>query len=699
MKVTTFSKIGATAGAACLLVGALAMPATADPVVTNPVTYGHLVGLGSDTTQDVVNGLAKAIGGNKIASYDATGSDSVVTRPAVGENALIQVPRAANSGSGRDLLRVAIGQASSGSATIPSTSVTVPITSSVVGQIDFARSSSGPTTADGTGALTYVPFAKDAVTVAVNPLSPLAAVPFTVTSAENHTSPSLSNVYRGLVTYAYVSGTTGSFVYQGVGDSSTVPVDAVTGTQAYKIQAYLPTAGSGTRSFFIGKLNALTEANITLLPAGTVKAVYGDDNLPVQEHNGSVVENDLTAIVPFSISQWVAQSNSIEGVNDRRHSAILLPLNGVAPITGTTTFSTNPLYTALTRDVYNIVPTRSALNPTTDIAKTFVGLNSLVCLQTATIEKYGFLSLPTTCGNTDLRGYPATNSAVTAATLDNATVTLGDSVTATVAVTDGQWDQGGVVSLINDDDEVVATADLAAGAESVDVELTPTEVGTITITSAEFTPTLPGIKDSSRALDATINTVLAPSVTSISAPASIKVGATVPVIVWVDGAAPAGGTVTLYDGETTLATKVLTEGEQGAYLTFVAKKVGYNLSATYTAPAGSNTSNSTSAPKAINFAKGTPVIKVGTIKTVSASSKSKFVVALTGVTGAVPTGTITIKEGSTVRVADLAISSTTGKVTVTMPKLKKGTHKVTITYSGDTNWATASKSSVVIKIK
>ena len=149
MKVTTFCKVAVSAGAAALLVGALATPAQADPTSG----FGTLVGFGSDTTQDVVNGLATAIGGGKIASYDAVGGSSSVVVRAGGS----AVPRTSGSGAGRDALLVAIGRIPEKSGVALSDGTTKTIDSSIIGNIDFARSSGGPAAADTTadGSVAY----------------------------------------------------------------------------------------------------------------------------------------------------------------------------------------------------------------------------------------------------------------------------------------------------------------------------------------------------------------------------------------------------------------------------------------------------------------------------------------------------------------------------------------------------------------
>ena len=692
MKVTTFCKFGITMGAAALLVGGLAVPAAnADPAVN---TYGTLVGLGSDTTQDVVNGLARAIGGNKLASYDAFGSSTVVTR-----DGGVAVPRGSGSGPGRDLLRVAIGQ--TGSATIavaPSGTASITAANSI-GQVDFARSSSGPATGDtrNDGVLAYIPFARDAVSVAVDPASPLKVVPFVLGSSATAGSdvPSLYNVYRGDVKFAYVSGAAGSYSYVGVGATAAA---APAGSTAYAIQPLLPKAGSGTRSFFIGKIG-LTEPIISGQPAGTIKSTYGA-GLDVQEHDGSAISGDLTAIAPFSIAQWVAQANGVEGVTDRRHGAVILGLDGVTATTGSgTSYVTNPSFTAMTRDVYNIVPSKLADDASSDIAKTFVGIGSSVCSAGNTIQAYGFQLMPgttpaSTCGYKSLRAYEGSTSSVSVE-LEESTVSATTTATATATVNPGFHSQGGTVYIVDANDNELGSEVLAAGQTSVDVTVTPTGIGAATI-HAEFVPTLSGIKSSSSATT-TLTVVAAASNVTLSAPSNLTVGKTAGIIAWVEGASQLGGTVTFRDGETVIGTSVLSPGEQGAYVSFVAKKTSYTLTAAYTAPANSGTADSASIVKSLVVGKATPVVATATVKTVKASQNAKVSVAVKGTGGLIPTGTITVTEGAKTLVATKTLSSK-GTVTVTLPKLKKGTHTVTITYNGNSLFSTAVKSVVKVKI-
>lgn len=94
----------AFAAAALAVTAAGGSIAFADPA--GPPQYRPLSGVGSDTTQDVMNGLAAAItvnGQKVIGSYDATGSANVTTKdPAVNANCTMARPN--GSGAGRAAL-------------------------------------------------------------------------------------------------------------------------------------------------------------------------------------------------------------------------------------------------------------------------------------------------------------------------------------------------------------------------------------------------------------------------------------------------------------------------------------------------------------------------------------------------------------------------------------------------------------------
>ncbi len=304
MNVKTRVRAGAAFGAAALGLGIMAPVAAADPA--SPTDYRVLAGVGSDTTQDVLNGLGESVdGGNTIASYDATGSSTIKTR-AVN----CSIPRPNGSSAGITALNAAIDGST--------------------GCIDFARSSRGPA-ATGTD-LTFIPFAQDKVTIAVRQDSPL-------NSNLNLTTAQLKSIF----------------------ECTTTTLNGVT------LTPLLPQAGSGTLSFFLGAIG---------------NPVVGTCVGTMQEHNGVQLDS-AGDIAPYSVSQYNAQVSEV--VPDRHGNTVLGKVNGGQ----------------FSRDVYNVVPSAKLTTPAIDA--TFTGADSKVCLDTDTIQLYGFTPAPN-CGATTLKG-------------------------------------------------------------------------------------------------------------------------------------------------------------------------------------------------------------------------------------------------------------------------------------------------------
>ncbi|WP_427889112.1 hypothetical protein ACQHIV_37705 [Kribbella sp. GL6] len=369
MKLHRYARYGAAAAAAVLVLGLAAPTASADP---NPVTdYRQLAGVGSDTTQDVMNGVGLTVnGGATIASWDARGTSTITTKdPATNANCT-GIVRPDGSGQGRSALRASEGEGQWNGKTITNC-------------VDFARSSSSPSTPTATGNYTYIPFGVDAVTYAVhsNAVSDLG-FPTTLTAQQ------LEGIYKCVI--------------RSVNGIAVTPL--------------LPQSGSGTRAFWLSKVDILEDE----LPA---YPCIQQRNNTIQEHDGRVLTYDFAQnkadIVPFSVAQYIAQTNhgkTIGGVTvnteDRRGSAVLGRINGVAPTTGTDP-KLNTSFPII-RDVYNVVPTHDieGAAPDSTIVNTFVGANSAVCQQSAVIQAFGFgfrtTSVPgdllkQACGATGLR--------------------------------------------------------------------------------------------------------------------------------------------------------------------------------------------------------------------------------------------------------------------------------------------------------
>lgn len=321
-------------------------PAYADPTGGE---YRTLTGVGSDTTQSVMNGMAEAIkdGSNAkiLASYDAinptTGEvgDKIQTRA----NGLA-FTRPDGSGAGVKALTSSIK------------GLTYPAAGGVdvTGQVDFARSSSGPSAA-GTD-LTFIPFAKDAVSYAYSDTG-TDAVPAGLTTAD------LKKIFNGDVT-TYVGA------------------DAAT----HSYHPMLPQTGSGSRKFFLSALS-LTENDFT-------------KSLPTfQENKGDQIDV-VGEIGPFSAAAYIAQTNGVIDNTITAHAVKLGSVDSIDPIKGDGTLNSS---FPLARNVYNVVST-ARLSGTSDADKllqsVFAGKDSKICTETSVITTYGFGLLGDACGGT-----------------------------------------------------------------------------------------------------------------------------------------------------------------------------------------------------------------------------------------------------------------------------------------------------------
>ena len=510
MKTSSISKVAIALGINALVLGGLvAGPASADP--TSGVLYGDLVGTGSDTTQDILNGLSLSLGtnadtGNRyIASYDAapgSGNGSVsgdcgtvrdkITPQEEGGPTFV---RPNGSGNGRDTLRAAIGQAATASVKSYAcglsggSSATLNATD-IKGAVQFARSSSGPGAGDTTaaGVLAYVPFAKDAMTVAVSPTTKIPALTFGTAAVNTSFGGTLGKVEPTL--YALYTCKATQVIVPASGSSFLANANYVeqSGDVAHPLNVYIPQSGSGTRSYWIARFN-VTETNIT---DGAANASCLDATInggahageAVQEHSGLAVGSDDYAVTPHSIPTYVAQNNGVPGVTSRINGAVLHPIGGVNPTTGTgTSKAMNPTYLTSTKTsmlgrlMYNIVPSRTLDDPTSLEHEVFAGLTSLVCQATSTITTYGYGLLTATqgsssCGFTNLRAYAPSTAVFTIDVVDAETPTAnvrtdaveGDTVVFRVKLLTSNGNGGGVVQLNDGAGNTFAEFELDAAA-------------------------------------------------------------------------------------------------------------------------------------------------------------------------------------------------------------------------------------------
>jgi hypothetical protein len=268
------SLIAAAAGAGVISLALTTLPlAQADPI--GPPQYRQLAGMGSDTTQTLMNALADVItvdGQKVLGSYDAIGSTTVATKSTPACSA---VPRANGSSAGRDALQRSLAAND--------------------GCLQFARSSSSRGTYTSPISMVWIPFATDALTFAVR---------------------DDGDVPRGL---------------------SKAEIVAIFKCEVPAYQPALVQTGSGTRQSWLSYVG-ITEAQIAagtypcLVPQKDGGTFPG--NLP-QEHDGRELKKNQ--IMPYSAAVYQAQMYGT--APDRRGRSVVGYIDGVVPTVINTEFS------------------------------------------------------------------------------------------------------------------------------------------------------------------------------------------------------------------------------------------------------------------------------------------------------------------------------------------------------------------------
>ena len=720
-----FSQLAVALSGAAVIAAGTTLPAIADPA--SVTKYGELVGMGSDTTMDVMDGIAKALETatptnasslQKIASYKAIGSADVAV-----DASGISIPRFNGSSSGRDALLIALGQKTDTSLAISSDEFGVArsaaaTTNALNGRLHFARSSDGPGSTNASGVITYVPFAIDSLTYAVSANSKIPADIPLGSAAETETL-SLTNIYKKIFTKVIVDATTGEYIK--IEKENYIPVDGV--EIAHTINAYIPQAGSGTRKFWISKVG-ISETDIT--NGNTAAKATTPSGLSVQEHDGSALANDPYALVGFSISQWVAQTNRV--ALNRLSGAVLRSIGGVPPTTGSgTSYETNPAWTAIQRTVYNIVPT-ALVNATTEnaITRAFRGTDSLVCQAKDVITKYGYglLSYPTApleaadavagrtvggnatvCGNITSVNRTNAPSVSTVELADPLKNTAGNSAVIKATVT-SNGNQGGTVTLYSDylgaNEEPVASGIVAKGATFVDITVANTTSSAYAKNlKAEFIPALSGIAASNSGITAlalSLTAATPPPVektaTGVSLAATVATnGLTATINATVTGGQ--AGTLNLYNTEftgTPMKTVDVSATGRASVTVDQAKgeAVTYNLRGEFvpTNTAVANSSRTSAALtvvlkntsyKLITVAKSYTTKVAPSVSVTIKAGKSTSTVGATGTVFAV----VYNSKNVPVQMSSSLVKLVAGKATLTLAKIATvGTYTVKVFYGG-----------------
>jgi hypothetical protein len=373
--------------------------------------------MGSDTTQDVVNALSgfnfginypainsgAATGYKHIISFDAapaqTAGDNCVTPVINGPT----FTRPNGSGAGRKSLYAASGLSAAGwlggTFTLDSGTILPTCTAAAVninGAVQFARSSSVEPVAGAD--VVFVPFGGDAVTFASYRPDGLAAV--TTLTRKN-----LIDAYAGATRVSVTNPAGGANI-------TIIPCGIQT--------------NSGTMQFF---RDTVTQSNAANEAAAVTQCTNGTTSPRLQESKGDLLKQRCDALVgvvtaPFvcisgySAAAYIAQANGVSSPNSFNliqigsisddsltgvgGANLGSPTSGTAPnLTPNATFYASA---GFHRDVYNVIRRSNLVNVGTGnllsnaYAALFATSTSKVCLSTATINAFGFSTIPN-CGD------------------------------------------------------------------------------------------------------------------------------------------------------------------------------------------------------------------------------------------------------------------------------------------------------------
>ena len=378
---------------AVALTASLATAFTGGSANADPKQLTAAVGVGSDTTQDVMNAMAgytndtyftpihstSGSGARQIISFDALPpagvADNCIT-PKVGGPTFT---RPNGSTGGRRALSRAIDGTNYGSAACGGVQ-------DVAGLVDFARSSSGPAAGDTGTNLTYIPFGRDGVS-------------FGYYRADG--SP-VTTLTRAQLTSLFTTGP------QVIGGVRIIPCGIQTSSGTYSFWNGVTTA-NGTQ-----ENSATTECN-NLLGVGVRSQENNGADLQARGDAADAAVNGTQVIIGFSAGAYIAKSNlvapgaipagvGIGTISDNGSGTNLgSPVVGTAPnLTPSSTFFGDATFG---RSVYNVFPTSVITSAfgNDDLKTLFVGGTSALCSNVSVINAFGFLVHPS-CGSTATKG-------------------------------------------------------------------------------------------------------------------------------------------------------------------------------------------------------------------------------------------------------------------------------------------------------
>lgn len=366
----------ASAVAGTMLIGSIS-PALADPPAGTSPAATDMVGVGSDTLQDVVNALSVAYNAQaaasdpKVYSWDAFGAGlptSITTKAGC-----TSMPRPNGSGAGIAALK-----------------------NDTTGCIDFARSSRAKKTDGSEDSLAFFALGQDGVTW---------STPATTYAPASLTRSQLASIYacsptaqvwnqvggKDKVTVTKTTTWVWKMVYNKKLHKKVRTHVKVVTTKTVKtpvaIHPYLPQPGSGTRNFWEGALGLADSA------------IGSCVNQKLEENTGNVLpQTDAGALAVYSVGKWVAQA--VNKHTDVHGDYVLHQVGGISPTVGTgaateLNIDFNPQFL---RIIFDVVKKISGTNSVLTKYSGVFGSSGIFCAHPEIIKSYGFLPLGGACG-------------------------------------------------------------------------------------------------------------------------------------------------------------------------------------------------------------------------------------------------------------------------------------------------------------
>ncbi len=401
--LTSKTKKALAAGLALTALGAGLMTGSAS---ADPAQYNALIGVGSDTTQDVMNALAGRSNGilfTPLKSSDATGGTQVISFDATaasagaGDNCITtktgapSFTRPNGSSAGRRALSRAIDGTKYGSAECGGVK-------DVAGLVTFARSSSGPSSGDTGTALTYIPFGRDGLSFAYY---------------RKNGAP-VTTLTRAQLTSLFTNGP------QTIDGVRIVPCGIQTSSGTFQFWNTVTTATTTQENTATTLCNGLVSDPLT---GGRAQESDGND----LKNRGDALaalagETNSQVVIGFSAGAFVSKSNGlanpvppagvgIGSISDNGSGVNLgSPVTGTAPnLAPSSTFFSDSVFG---RRVFNVFPSAVITGPgNADLKSIFVDTDpsatntAVICNApyTATVASLGFLP-SSDCGSTSTKG-------------------------------------------------------------------------------------------------------------------------------------------------------------------------------------------------------------------------------------------------------------------------------------------------------